>query len=82
MEGKQKPIYRVIVNFEYQNKGQRTQKKYATIDSFAYSTEEVEIKEHLMGKMLRKIKKKENQVIIKIKDIEIKGQYGYTSQRF
>ena len=77
-----KPIYRVIVDFEYQNKGQRSQKKYSTIDSFAYSTEEEEIKKHLMGKMLRKIRKKEEQVIIKIKNIENKGQYGQTSDRF
>lgn len=77
-----KPIYRVVVDFEYQNKGTRTQKKYATIDSFAYSTEEEEVKEHLMGRMLRKIRRKEDQVIIKIKNIENKGQYGYTSDRF
>jgi len=77
-----KPIYRVIVDFEYQNKGTRTQKKNAVIDTFAFSTDHKEIEEQLMYKMIRKTKTIKDKVIIKIKNIEIKGQYGYTSDRF
>ena len=77
-----KPIYRVIVDFEYQNKGTRTQKKNAVIDTFAFSTDHKEIEEQLMYKMIRKTKTIKDKVIIKIKNIEIKGQYGYTTDRF
>ena len=77
-----KPIYRVIIDFEYQNKGTRTQKKQGVIDTFAFSTDHKEIEEQLMYKMIRKSRRKQGEVIIKIKNIEIKGQYGYTTDRF
>jgi len=77
-----KPIYRVVIDFEYQNKGIRTQKKQAIIDTFAFSTDHKEIEEQLMDKMIRKIRRKKGEVIIKIKNIEIKRQHGYTTDRF
>jgi hypothetical protein len=77
-----KPIYRVIIDFEYQNKGTRTQKKQGVIDTFAFSTDHKEIEEQLMDKMIRKTRRKQGEVIIKIKNIENKGQYGYTTDRF
>jgi len=77
-----KPIYRVVIDFEYQNKGTRTQKKQDVIDTFAFSKDHKEIEEQLMDKMIRKTRRKKEQVIIKIKNIEIKGQFGYTTDRF
>lgn len=78
-----KPIYRVIVDFEYRNSSRssyiRTQIKTATIDTFALSKEKDEIFEHIKFKLLRQIGKKDGEVDIKIKKINIEGQYGETN---
>ena len=75
-----KPIYRVIVDFEYRNKGKgnyiKTQIKTATIDTFALSKDDNEIYEHIKGTLHRKINRKEQEVDIKITNINIEGQYG------
>ena len=80
-----KPIYRVLVNFEYRNNSIsnyiRTQVKQDYIDTFALSKDKDEIYEHIKGKLLRKIGKKEGEVQIKITNIEIEGQYGETSRK-
>jgi len=78
-----KPIYRVIVEFEYRNKGRgnyiRTQIKTDTIDTFALSKDDDEIYEHIKSRIFRRIKRKEEDVNVEIKNIEIKGQYGETN---
>tara|TARA_R110001606_G_scaffold392389_1_gene561268 strand:+ start:578 stop:817 length:240 start_codon:yes stop_codon:yes gene_type:complete len=77
-----KPIYRVIVDFEYKNKGVRTKNKESFIDTFAFSKDHKEIEEQVMEKIIRRTNTNKDKVIIKIKNIEIKGQHGYTSDRF
>lgn len=78
-----KPIYRVIVDFEYRNKGRgnyiKTQVKTNTIDTFALSKNKEEIYNHIKGKICRKAKVKEENVNIKITNIKILGQYGETN---
>ena len=80
-----KPIYRVIVDFQYRSNGRsnyiKTQIKNDTIDTFALSKDKDEIYEHIKGKLLRKIGKKEGEVQIKITNIEIEGQYGETNRK-
>ena len=69
-----KPIYRVLVDFEYRNKGKgnyiRTQVKTNTIDTFALSKDKEEIYNHIKSKICRKAKVKEEDVNIKITNIE------------
>jgi len=78
-----KPIYRVIVDFEYRNKSRgnyiRTQLKQDSIDTFALSKDKDEIYEHIKSRLLRKINKKEHEIDIKINNIKIEGQYGNTN---
>jgi len=78
-----KPIYRVIVDFEYRNKGKgnyiKTQIKTDTIDTFALSKDDDEIYEHIKGRLHRQINRKEQDVDIKITNINIEGQYGTTN---
>ena len=78
-----KPIYRVIVDFKYRNKGKgnyiRTQIKKDTIDTFALSKEKDEIYEHIKSRIYRQINKKEEDVQIKITNVKIEGQYGETN---
>lgn len=78
-----KPIYRVIVDFEYRNKGRgnyiKTQLKQDTIDTFALSKDKDEIYEHIKGRLLRQINRKEKDIDIKINNIKIEGQYGETN---
>ena len=77
------PIYRVIVDFEYRNKGKgdyiKTKIKTDTIDTFALSKDKNEIYEHIKSRIFRQIKKKEQDVDIEIKNIKIQGQYGETN---
>jgi len=77
-----KPIYRVIVDFEYRNKGRgnyiRTQIKTDTIDTFSLSKDKDEIYEHIKSRIFRQIRRKEDDVQIKINNIKIEGQYGTT----
>jgi len=78
-----KPIYRVIVDFEYRNKSRgnyiRTQLKQDTIDTFALSKDKDEIYKHIKGRLLRQINRKEKDIDIKINNIKIEGQYGETN---
>jgi len=79
-----KPIYRVLVNFEYRNNSRsnyiRTQVKQDYIDTFALSKDKDEIYDQIKSKLLRKIGKKEGEVQIKITNIDIEGQYGETNR--
>jgi phosphopantetheine adenylyltransferase len=78
-----KPIYRVIVDFEYRNKGKgnyiKTKIIADQIDTFALSRDEDEIYNHIKSKIFRQIKKKEDDVNIEIKNINIEGRYGETN---
>jgi hypothetical protein len=78
-----KPIYRVIVDFEYRNKSRgnyiKTQLKQDTIDTFALSKDKDEIYKHIKGRLLRQINRKEKDIDIKINNIKIEGQYGNTN---
>ena len=78
-----KPIYRVLVDFEYRNKGKgnfiKTKLKQDSIDTFALSKDKDEIYEHIKSKLLTKIKRKEEDIEIKIKNVTIEGQYGETN---
>tara|TARA_B110000444_G_scaffold259528_1_gene303518 strand:+ start:4965 stop:5210 length:246 start_codon:yes stop_codon:yes gene_type:complete len=78
-----KPIYRVIVDFEYRNNGRsnyiKTQIKNDTIDTFALSKDKDEVYDHVKNKILRKIGKKEEEIQLKITNIEVEGQYGETN---
>ena len=78
-----KPIYRVIVDFEYRNKSRgnyiKTQIKQGTIDTFALSKDKDEIYEHIKSRLLRQINKKEQDIDIKINNVIIEGQYGETN---
>lgn len=82
MKERQK-IYRVIVDFEYRNNGRsnyiKTQIKNDTIDTFALSKDKDKVYDHVKGKILRKIGKKEKDIQIKITNIEVEGQYGETN---
>lgn len=79
-----KPIYRVLVKFEYKNSKRsnyiRAHIKTGFIDTFALSKNKDEILDHIKYKILRKINKKENEVDIKIIDYKIEGQYGETNR--
>lgn len=78
-----KPIYRVIVDFEYRNTPRssyiKTQIKQDSIDTFALSKNKDEIYDHIKSRLLRQINKKENQVDIKITNVKIKSQHGETN---
>jgi len=78
-----KPIYRVIVDFEYRNKSRgnyiKTQLKQDTIDTFALSKDKDEIYKHIKGRLLRQINRQEKDIDIKINNIKIEGQYGITN---
>lgn len=78
-----KPIYRVLVKFEYKNSKRsnyiRAHIKTGFIDTFALSKDKDKILEHIKYKILSKINKKENEVDIKIIDYKIQGQYGETN---
>tara|TARA_R110002074_G_scaffold294532_2_gene466129 strand:- start:54 stop:299 length:246 start_codon:yes stop_codon:yes gene_type:complete len=78
-----KPIYRVIVDFEYRNKGRgnyiKTKIISDQIDTFALSKDSDEIYNHIKSKIFRQIKKKEEDVNIEIKNINIEGRYGETN---
>jgi hypothetical protein len=78
-----KPIYRVLVEYQYRNKGKgnyiKTQIKSDTIDTFALSKNKDEIFEHIKFKILRQIKAKDENVNIKITNIKILGQHGETN---
>jgi len=78
-----KPIYRVIVDFEYRNNGRsnyiKTQIKNDTIDTFALSKDKDQVYDHVKNKILRKIGKKESDIQLKITNIEVEGQYGETN---
>ena len=79
-----KPIYRVLVKFEYKNSKTsnyiRAHIKTGFIDTFALSKNKDEILDHIKYKILRKINKKENEIDIKIIDYKIEGQYGETNR--
>ena len=79
-----KPIYRVIVDFEYRNKStsnyKRTLIKEGTIDTFSLSKNKDEIYKHIESRILSKIKKKKDKVEIKLTNIKIEGQYGETQE--
>ena len=78
-----KPIYRVIVDFEYRNKSRgnysKTKIKKDTIDTFALSKNGDEIYSHIKGRIFRQIKKREQEVDVEGKNIIIKGQHGETN---
>jgi hypothetical protein len=78
-----KPIYRVIVDFEYRNTPRssyiKTKIKQDTIDTFALSKDKNEIYNHIKTRLLRKINKKENEIDIKITNVIIKSQHGETN---
>ena len=78
-----KPIYRVIVDFEYRNNSRsnyiRTKIKQGTIDTFALSKDKQEIYDHIKGKLLRQINKKDHEVEIKIINVNVKSQHGETN---
>jgi hypothetical protein len=78
-----KPIYRVIVDFEYRNSKRsnyiKTKIKQDTIDTFALSNKKEEVYNHIKGRLLRKINKKEHEVEIKITNVLIKSQHGETN---
>tara|TARA_Y100000385_G_C12984547_1_gene590005 strand:- start:45 stop:290 length:246 start_codon:yes stop_codon:yes gene_type:complete len=78
-----KPIYRVIVDFEYRNTPRssyiKTKIKHDTIDTFALSKDKKEIYDHIKTRLLRKINKKEHEIDIKITNVFIKSQHGETN---
>jgi len=78
-----KPIYRVLVKFEYRNSKRssyiKAHIKTGFIDTFALSKDKDEILKHIKYKVLSQINKKENEVDIKIIDYKIEGQYGETN---
>ena len=79
-----KPIYRVLVDFEYRNSSRsnyiRTKVKQDSIDTFALSKDKDEIYSQIKNKLFRQIGKKEGEVEIKIINVEIEGQYGETNR--
>ena len=78
-----KKIYRVIVNFEYRNKGIgnyiKTKIKTSSIDTFALSKDKDEIFNHIKSKIFRQIKCQESKVDIKITNIKIEDGHGETN---
>jgi hypothetical protein len=78
-----KPIYRVIVDFEYRNKSRgnysKTKIKKGTIDTFALSRDDNEIYEYIKGRIFRQIKKREQDIEVEVKNIIIRGQHGETN---
>jgi len=78
-----KPIYRVIVDFEYRNKRRgnysKTQIKKGKIDTFALSRDDNEIYEYIKRSIFRQIKKREEDIEVEVKNIIIKGQHGETN---
>ncbi|QDP64942.1 MAG: hypothetical protein Unbinned1473contig1002_32 [Prokaryotic dsDNA virus sp.] len=78
-----KPIYRVIVDFEYRNTPRssyiKTKIKQDSIDTFALSKNKQEIYDHIKGKLLKQINKKEHEVDIKITNVNVKSQHGETN---
>lgn len=81
-----KPIFRVFVNYSIKNsKGITRRPKTGTIDTFVLTNNLEEIKEdevlHNRIFYLHKIKDKKK-FTIEIKNIEVEGQYGETTDRF
>ncbi len=78
-----KPIYRVLVKFEYRNTKRsnyiKARIKTGNIDTFALSKNKEEILEHIKARILFQIGKKDGEVDIRIIDYEIEGQYGKTN---
>lgn len=78
-----KPIYRVLVKFDYRNSKRssyiRAHIKTGYIDTFALSKNKEEILIHIEDKILKQIGKKKGEVDIKIIDYKIEGQYGETN---
>ena len=75
------PIYRVIVEFGYKNKGSARQYKYQKIDTFVLTNDIEMIKKDksLMERILRKTKSGKKELDIIFKNIYIEGQYGETA---
>ena len=76
-----KPIYRVIIDYEYRKKGSVRRYAMKKIDTFVLTNIEEEIKkdEGLLNKMARRVNKKPEEVEFKFVKIYIEGQYGNTS---
>jgi hypothetical protein len=78
-----KPIYRVIIDFGFKKKGSVRSYISNSIDTFALTNIEEEIKKDssILKKIARKIKRNISDIDIKFNKIHIEGQYGETSYK-
>lgn len=74
------PIFRVIIEFGYKNKGSVRQYKYSKIDTFVLTDDVEKIKkdEGLLTRIKYKVKAKK-EIDITFKNIYVEGQYGKTA---
>tara|TARA_R100000664_G_scaffold33984_2_gene53159 strand:- start:359 stop:598 length:240 start_codon:yes stop_codon:yes gene_type:complete len=76
-----KPIYRVIIDYGYRNRGSARAFRYGKIDTFVLTNDLEMIKkdEGLIARIKRDTKAKKKDLDIKFQNIYIEGQYGETS---
>lgn len=75
------PIFRVIVDYEYRNKGSVRPYKQSKIDTFVLTNDIEKIKkdENLIKRIHTAKKATKKELEIKFKKIYIEGQYGETT---
>ena len=80
----QKPIFRVFVKYNIRNKGAASKGKNGIIDTFALTDniKTIEKDEEIQNRICYLNKKKLEKVVIKITDVEVDDQYGFTTDRF
>tara|TARA_B100001094_G_scaffold219382_1_gene213484 strand:+ start:296 stop:541 length:246 start_codon:yes stop_codon:yes gene_type:complete len=80
----QKPIFRVFVKYNIRNKGTAGKGKNGVIDTFALTDniKTIEKDEEIHNRICYLNKKKLEKVVIKITDVEVDDQYGFTTDRF
>ena len=80
----QKPIFRVFVKYNIRNKGAASKGKNGVIDTFALTDniKTIEKDEEIQNRICYLNKKKLEKVVIKITDVEVDDQYGFTTDRF
>jgi|TARA_R100000781_G_scaffold97879_1_gene61667 hypothetical protein len=73
------PIYRVIIEYGYRNKGSVRAYKYKKIDTFVLTNDVEMIKKNevLLERIKNQVKSKK-EIEITFKNIYIEGQYGET----
>jgi hypothetical protein len=80
----QKPIFRVFVKYNIRNKGKVTRGKNGMIDTFALTDniKSIEKDEDIQNRICYLHKKRLENVVITITDVEVEDQYGFTTDRF